>query len=72
MFTYTSKEFEVPSGIATDNYGNLYVTARGSNNVHRLSPSGTFLDIFLTERDGLQRPSGIAFSNAKDGIVRSK
>lgn len=65
MFTYTSKEFEVPSGIATDNYGNLYVTARGSNNVHRLSPSGTFLDIFLTERDGLQRPSGIAFSNAR-------
>jgi hypothetical protein len=34
-----------------------------SNDIHRLSPDGTFRDIVLSKHDGVYRPEGITFNN---------
>jgi hypothetical protein len=34
-----------------------------SNDIHRLSPDGTFRDIILSKHDGVNTPRGITFNN---------
>ncbi|CAC5419507.1 unnamed protein product [Mytilus coruscus] len=43
-------------GIAEDQYGNIYIADRGQKNIHRLAPDGSFIDIVLTEDDGIGIP----------------
>ena len=49
-------------GLAVDRQGHAYISGYQSNDIQRLSPDGTFRDIVLNERDGIDRPWGIAFN----------
>ena len=46
-----------------DPQGYIYISRLLSNNIHRLSPDGTFRDIVLSERGGIGEPWGITFNN---------
>jgi hypothetical protein len=46
-----------------DRQGHVYISGRNSNDIHRLSPDGTFRDIILNKHDGVDWPYGITFSN---------
>ena len=50
-------------GLAVDQQGHVYISGRDSDDIHRLSPDGTFRDIVLSKHDGVDRPSGITFNN---------
>jgi hypothetical protein len=44
-----------------DRQGHVYISGRNSNDIHRLSPDGTFRDIVLSKHDGVDGPRGITF-----------
>jgi outer membrane protein assembly factor BamB len=48
-------------GLAVDQQGHVYIS--GADDIHRLSPDGTFRDIVLSKHDGVDRPSSITFNN---------
>ena len=48
-------------GLAVDQQGHVYIG--GSDDIHRLSPDGTFRDIVLSKHDGVDIPWGITFNN---------
>ena len=48
-------------GLAVDQQGHVYIC--GADDIHRLSPDGTFRDIVLSKHDGVDRPCGITFNN---------
>jgi DNA-binding beta-propeller fold protein YncE len=48
-------------GLAVDQQGHVYIS--GEDDIHRLSPDGTFRDIVLSKHDGVDRPHGITFNN---------
>jgi DNA-binding beta-propeller fold protein YncE len=48
-------------GLAVDQQGHVYIS--GADNIHRLSPDGTFRDIVLSKHDGVNKPRDIAFNN---------
>jgi hypothetical protein len=50
-------------GLAVDQQGHVYISGLISNDIHRLSPDGTFRDIVLSKHDGVDRPRGITFNN---------
>jgi hypothetical protein len=50
-------------GLAVDRQDYIYISGLLSNDIQRLSPDGTFRDIVLSKRDGIDQPFGIAFSN---------
>ena len=50
-------------GLAVDQQGHVYICGHDSHDIHRLSPDGTFRDIVLSKRDGVDGPSGITFNN---------
>ena len=47
-------------GLAVDQQGHVYIS--GADDIHRLSPDGTFRDIVLSKHDGVDRPCGITFN----------
>ena len=50
-------------GLAVDREDHIYISGLLSDDIQRLSPDGTFRDIVLSRRDGIDRPYGIAFNN---------
>ena len=50
-------------GLAVDQQGHVYISGCESNDIHRLSPDGTFRDIVLSKHDGVNWPEGITFNN---------
>jgi sugar lactone lactonase YvrE len=50
-------------GLAVDQQDHVYISGYDSNDIHRLSPDGTFRDIVLSEHDGVDGPLGITFNN---------
>jgi hypothetical protein len=48
-------------GLAVDQQGHLYISR--ADDIHRLSPDGTFRDIVLSNHDGVDGPEGITFNN---------
>ena len=50
-------------GLTVDRQDYVYLCGNKSNDIHRLSPDGTFRDIVLSEHDGVDQPFGIAFNN---------
>jgi hypothetical protein len=50
-------------GLAVDQQGHVYISGRHSDDIHRLSPDGTFRDIVLSKHDGVDRPRSITFNN---------
>lgn len=57
-----SVTFEQPTGLASDEEGNLYVSDTGSGKVSRITPAG----IVTTVAEGLEEPTGLCW---KDGIL---
>ena len=50
-------------GQAVDRQGHVYISGYKTNDIQRLSSDGTFRDIVLSERDGIDRPWCITFNN---------
>jgi hypothetical protein len=50
-------------GLAVDQQGHVYICGLHSDDIHRLSPDGTFRDIVLSKHDGVDRPRNITFNN---------
>ena len=50
-------------GLAVDQQGHVYISGLESDDIHRLSPDGTFRDIVLSKHDGVLGPWGITFNN---------
>ena len=48
-------------GLAVDQQGHVYIG--GADDIHRLSPDGTFRDIVLSKHDGVDGPWSITFNN---------
>jgi hypothetical protein len=48
-------------GLAVDQQGHVYIC--GADDIHRLSPDGTFRDIVLSKHDGVDDPRSITFNN---------
>jgi hypothetical protein len=46
-----------------DQQGHVYISGLCSDDIHRLSPDGTFRDIVLSQHDGVYGPWGITFNN---------
>jgi DNA-binding beta-propeller fold protein YncE len=68
MLFFSSGDFRGPIGVAAAGNGNLYVTARESNNVHCFTPDGTHKGIMLKKEDGLNKPYDIAFSKKSSKV----
>lgn len=49
--------------IAEDRYGCIYVADKGKNEIHRLAPDGSFIDVVLKGIDGIGSPLALRFSN---------
>jgi hypothetical protein len=50
-------------GLAVDQQGHVYISGFNSDDIHRLSPDGTFRDIVLSKHDGVDEPWSITFNN---------
>jgi hypothetical protein len=48
-------------GLAVDQQGHVYIS--GADDIHRLSPDGTFRDIVLSKHDGVDGTRSITFNN---------
>jgi hypothetical protein len=46
-----------------DQQGHVYISGEDSDDIHRLSPDGTFRDIVLSKHDGVDGPRSITFNN---------
>jgi hypothetical protein len=68
LFSFTSDDFGRPIGVAAAVNGNLYVTAKKSNNLHCFTPDGKHKGIMLKKEDGLNEPYGIAFSKMSSKV----
>jgi len=62
VFTYSSTDLRGARGVTTDNHGNIYIVGHCSNNIHRLRPYGTFIDIILKKEDNIISPESCYFS----------
>ena len=62
VFTYNSPDLRDTRGVTTDNHGNIYIAGCYSNNIHRLRPDGTFIDIILKEEDNIKYPLTCCFN----------
>ncbi|VDI76019.1 Hypothetical predicted protein [Mytilus galloprovincialis] len=60
IFSYSSPDFRDARDIQIDDAGNIYVLGRISQNIHKLTCSGTLLDILL--KDDLSKPLAFCFS----------
>ena len=56
-----SHDISGPGGLAVDQQGHVYIS--GADDIHRLSPDGTFRDIVLSKHDGVDDPRSITFNN---------
>jgi DNA-binding beta-propeller fold protein YncE len=62
LFSFTSRDFRGPIGVAAAANENVYVTAWSSNNVQCFTPEGKHKGIMLKKEGGLNEPYGIASS----------
>lgn len=62
VFTYNSPDLRGAQGVTTDNRDNIYIVGHCSNNVHRLRPDGTLMDLILKEEDNIISPESCYFS----------
>jgi hypothetical protein len=62
VFTYSSADLRGTRDVTTDNHDNAYIVGRYSNNIHRLRPDGTFIDIILKEEDTIDNPATCCFN----------
>jgi hypothetical protein len=63
VFTYNSSDLRSTKGVTTDKYGNVYIVGCRSNDIHKLRPDGTFIDIILTEEHNIDDPTTCCFNS---------
>ena len=68
LFSFSSGDFRGPINVSASANGNLYVTARRSNNVHCFTPDGKHKGIMLKKEDGINQPYVIAFSKKSSKV----
>lgn len=68
-FTYENFELRYPTGVKTDRFNRLYVCAKGTSNIHKISEKGEFLDFFAKQTDGIDKPTAICFNPDGGNIV---
>lgn len=66
---FSNDNMKIPTGVTTDNNGNVYVVCNESNNVVIVSPDGKHCKELLTERDGLQKPTVIFYNKSNDCLL---
>ena len=62
VFTYCSASLQVQRQMTMDIKGNVHIVGNKSNNIHRLSHDGKFIDEILNADDGLKNPLAISFN----------
>jgi hypothetical protein len=62
VFTYNSPDLRGAWDVTTDNHDNVYIVGRYSDNIHRLRPDGTLIDIILKEEDNIKYPLTCCFT----------
>ena len=62
VFTYHSPNLRGARCVTTDNHGNVVILGCRSNNIHRLRPDGTLIDIILKEDDNIKYPEACCFN----------
>jgi hypothetical protein len=60
VFKYSSENLKTPQKIATDQNGIVYIVGKDSNNVHRITSDGRFIDHILD--NDLKQPQAICFN----------
>lgn len=69
IFVYSSPGLSRPMAIAMDNKSNLYIPGCHSNNIHRVSSSGSYVDTVLGQIDNISNPWAICFDNNSGKLV---
>lgn len=70
VFCYSNANLRTPTELAVDLTGNVYITDLDSNNVHRCSPSGDFLDVPIKGSD-VTEPRSICFNRDSTHLALS-
>ena len=60
---YRHENLKDPSGMTTDETGNLYVAGHLSHNIHKISAQGKESSIVLTYNDGIEHPQRITYND---------
>ncbi|CAG2207038.1 unnamed protein product [Mytilus edulis] len=66
---FSNVKMPMPTGVTTDDNGNVYIVCNKSNNVVVVSPDGKHHKELLTEKDGLQKPTGIYYDKSNDCLL---
>lgn len=61
IFTYNSPRLTRPMAITVDNNDMVYVSGCNSNNIHRLTANGTYVDTVLCKSDQISHPWAMCF-----------
>ena len=69
VFIYKDRELKVPTSLATDGHGSIYIIGQYTGNVHQISENGVKLGIILSDKDGLRWPGGIAYDNWNNKLI---
>ncbi|XP_076085677.1 uncharacterized protein LOC143056485 isoform X3 [Mytilus galloprovincialis] len=68
-WTFTDDKMIQPSGITTDQNGNVYVSCYKSNNVIVVSSEGKHHKELLNKKDRLHNPTGIYYNKSNDCLL---
>lgn len=60
---YRNEDLKDPSGMTTDDAGNLYVAGHLSHNIHKISAQGKHHEVILSFKDGIHLPQRIVFND---------
>ena len=69
IYTYKDDNMRSPGGLICDSGDNVLVCGYDSNNVHAISPNGNKNHTFITSKDGLSKPSSIAYKENDDTLI---
>ncbi|CAG2253637.1 unnamed protein product [Mytilus edulis] len=69
VFVYSSPGLSRPMAIAMDHKSNLYIPGCHSNNIHRVSSNGSYVDTVLGQIDNISNPWAICFDHNSGKLV---
>ena len=69
IYTVKDDNMSSPTGLICDSGDNVLVCGWWSHNVHTISSDGNKYHTLLTSRDGLSKPSSIAYKENEDTLI---
>lgn len=66
---YRSEDLKDPSGMTTDDAGNLYVAGHLSHNIHKISAQGKKHEVILSFKDGINLPQRIVMNDKTQELL---